>query len=177
MCLSTILDIIALGLLLITLIVLSIYTYQTYRLRKETVKQTELSLRPYVILTPAISGRRLNFENIGHSHAIDVSIDILHYLNAFIVRHNPHHLVRKSQKVGVGFVLVGENEEAEEMVNASPDHLGYPFFAHLENKEDYLLTVRYKNIEGTPYYTRLEVRVHERRVIIKKFHKDKEPRS
>jgi len=85
--------------------------------------------------------------------------------------------VRHGQKVKVGFLLVGRDAEADEMVKASPSNMGFPFFERLEKVKDYTLTVRYKNFEGTSYYTQLEVRVHERRVIVKESDKDKEPRS
>ena len=176
MCLSTILDILTTGLLLATLGVLIKYTVETTRLRKEAVRQTELSQRPYVILIHTGSGL-LSFENIGLSHALDVSIDVQH-MDVFLVRFQPCHLVRKGQKVKAGFLLVGKDAEADEIIRGfGSANIGFPFFETHENIKDYLLTVRYENIEGTRYYTQLEVRVDERRVIIKGSDKDKKPRS
>ena len=183
MCLSNILQLIstvfyvisALA-LIITLCVLIWYAWETRGLRKETVRQTELSQRPYVILIHTGSGL-LSFENIGLSHALDVSIDVQH-MDVFLVRFQPCHLVRKGQKVKAGFLLLGKDAEADEIIKGfGSANIGFPFFETHENIKDYPLTVRYENIEGTRYYTRLEVRVDERRVIIKGSDKDKKPRS
>ena len=165
--------------LVITMGVIIWYALETRKLRKETVKQTELSLRPYVILVRSMGGRYdLAFENIGLSHALNVSIDILK-MNAFFYRFQPCYLVRQGKKVAIeALPPFGKNEESERMIRGLDDeHLGLPFFEGLDKAKDYSLTVRYKNIEGTPYYTRLEVRVEEKRVIVKESHKDKEPRS
>jgi len=155
--------------LVITMGVIIWYALETRKLRKETVKQTELSLKPYVILIHTGSGL-LSFENIGQSHALDVTIDILH-MNVFLVRFQPCNLVRHGQKVKLGFLLVGKNETAERMLRGVNVDLGFPFFEGLEKVKDYPLTIRYKNIEGTSYYTQLEVRVKERRVVVLKSEK------
>ena len=158
--------------LLITLGVLIWYALETRKLRKETVKQTELSVRPYVILTPALVRDGLYFENIGLSHALDVTIDILH-MNVFFLRFQPCNLVRHGQKVKVEFLLVGKNKEADAMVKASPNKMGFPFFEGLEKVKDYPLTMHYKNIEGTSYYSQFEARIDEKRVIVIKSEKSK----
>jgi len=164
--------------LVITMGVIILYALETRKLRKETVKQTELSLRPYVILVRSMGGRYdLAFENIGQSHALDVSIDILE-MNEFFYRFQPCHLVRQAKEVTVKAEPFGKNEKSERMIRSlDVDHSGLPFFEGLDKAKDYPLTMRYKNIEGTYYYTRLEVRVEERRVIVKESHQDKEPRS
>jgi len=79
--------------LIITLGVLFWYACEARGLKKESIKQTELSLRPYVILIHTGSGL-LSFENIGQSHALDVVIDILE-MNFFRVRFQPCYLVRQ----------------------------------------------------------------------------------
>ncbi len=176
MCLSTILDFLTTGLLLATLGVLIKYTVETTRLRKETVRQTELGQTPCLILTPTTTNF-VYIENIGLGHALDVSIDILK-IDTFLYRFDPCHLVRLGKKVKVKKLLVSAGAETDERVRRLDSiGLGFPYFIELDNKKDYPLTVRYENIEGTRYYTQLEVRVHDRRVIIKKFDKDKKPRS
>ena len=176
MCLSNILQLVSTGALIVTLSVLIWYACETRGLRKETVKQTELSQRPYLILTPTTTNF-VYIENIGHGHALDVSIDILK-IDTFLYRFDPCHLVRLGKKVKVKKLLVSAGAETDERVRRLDSiGLGFPYFIELDNKKDYPLTVRYENMEGTRYYTQLEVRVHERRVIIKKSDKDKKPRS
>ncbi|HEB36974.1 hypothetical protein LCGC14_0941190 [marine sediment metagenome] len=158
--------------LLITLGVLIWYAWETRGLRKEAVRQTELSQRPYVILIHTGSGL-LSFENIGLSHALDVSVDVQH-MDVFLVRLQPCHLVRKGQKVKAGFLLEGKDAEADEIIRGfGSGNIGFPFFETHENIKDYPLTVHYENIEGTRYYTQLEVRVKERRVVVLKSEKSK----
>ena len=73
MCLATILDIITTVFLLATLIVISIYTYQTYKLRQETTRQTELSQRPFVmIFEPDLN--KIKYKNSGQGIALNISI-------------------------------------------------------------------------------------------------------
>ncbi len=73
MCLATILDIITTVFLLATLIVLIIYTYQTYKLRQETTRQTELSQRPFVmIFEPDLN--KIKYKNSGQGIALNISI-------------------------------------------------------------------------------------------------------
>ena len=73
MCLSTFLDIIATGFLLVTLIVISIYTYQTYKLRQETTRQTELSQRPFVMIFET-DLNKIKYKNSGQGIALNISI-------------------------------------------------------------------------------------------------------
>ena len=158
--------------LIITLGVLIWYACEARGLKKESIKQTELSQRPYVILIHTGSGL-LSFENIGLSHALDVSVDVQH-MDVFLVRLQPCHLVRKDQKVKAGFLLEGKDAEADEIIRGfGSENIGFPFFETHENIKDYPLTVHYENIEGTRYYTRLEVRVKERRVVVLKSEKSK----
>jgi len=177
-CLATNLDIITTGLLLVTLIVLIIYTIATWLLRQETVRQTELKLRPYIILTPNEDDESLfSFENIGNGHALDVHIDIL-IIDTFFYHFDPCHLVRQGKKEKVVPNALSTGIETDERVmELDSMGLGFPYFIELDNKKDYPLKVHYENIEGKRYYTRLEVRVHEHRIIIKGSDKDKEPRS
>ncbi len=96
--------------LVITMGVIIWYALETRKLRKETVKQTELSLRPYVILVRSLGRYGLSFENIGLSHALNVSIDILK-MNAFFYRFQPCHLVRQDKKVAIeALPPFGKNE-------------------------------------------------------------------
>lgn len=170
---STLFQVISTLALILTLGVLIWYAITTWLLRQETVRQTELKLRPYLILTPTKTNL-VYIENIGNGHALDVRFDDILNIKPFKYRFNPCHLVRQSKKVKLGFVVVSKGEETDERVmELDRQGKGFPFFAYLEKRKDYSLTVSYKNVEGKRYYTRLEVRVHEDRIIIK----GSEPRS
>src|SRR5437867_4067328 len=67
------------GILIITAGVIGWYTVETYRLRKEAQKQTELQLRPLVILkgSPPVQGRDswiFQVGNVGNSTAMNVAV-------------------------------------------------------------------------------------------------------
>lgn len=166
---STLFQVISTLALILTLGVLIWYAITTWLLRQETVRQTELKLRPYLILTPTKTNL-VYIENIGNGHALDVFIeDKILKRKPFFYRFNPCHLVRQSKKVKVGFVVVSTGEETDErVIELDRQGKGFPFFKHHEKRKDYSLTISYKNIEGKRYYTRLEVRVHEDRIIIKR---------
>lgn len=163
------LEIITASLLGLTLIAIIWYAWETRRLRIENVKQTELSLRPYIILYSTQAGK-IGVENIGLSHALDVVIDTLE-MNVFRVLFQPRSLVRHGQPVAIEVTLEGKNPEADKMIRDFGADLGFPFFKDLEKVRDYPLTVHYKNIEGTSYFTQLEVKVKEKRIVVIKSEK------
>ena len=65
--------------LAVTAGIIAWYTVETHRLRRETVRQNELQLRPYVV--PSFSATRdsykLELKNIGKGTATNVRIDTL----------------------------------------------------------------------------------------------------
>lgn len=61
--------------LVITLIALIKYTYETYRMRQESEKQLELSTRPFVIINPSSNAEQYELKNLGNSPALNVKID------------------------------------------------------------------------------------------------------
>jgi len=156
------LQIISVSLLGLTLVAIIWYAWETRKLRMETVKQTELSLRPYVILNQTYVDR-IDFENIGLSHALDVRIDDLE-TPLFRVLFEPCCLVRHGQSVNVKFHLEGKDQETKEILKASRSTLGFPFFKYYEPAKDYSLMIQYNNIEGISYYTLLEVKLKENRI-------------
>jgi hypothetical protein len=71
---------------IITLGVLIKYTCETYRMRRESEKQVELSTRPFVIISPSSQAGQYELRNLGNSPALNVKIDdinvdgIFHYI-------------------------------------------------------------------------------------------------
>jgi len=65
--------------LAITAAIIAWYTVETYRLRRETVRQNELQLRPYVVPTFSAKrdGYKLELKNIGKGTATNVHLDTL----------------------------------------------------------------------------------------------------
>lgn len=66
------------GVLTITAGIIAWYTVETYRLRREMVRQNEISLRPYLVpsFPETREGYKLELKNIGRGTATNIRIDI-----------------------------------------------------------------------------------------------------
>lgn len=161
MCLSTILDIIATGFLLATLIVLIIYTYQTYRLREETTKQTELSLRPFVIISifkdEAGLSQRLVYKNIGHSPALDVETEPFD-AEAYILKFGKWGLIESEKQKNLNPKGEGKTGFTDVLLQAVPTPSFTPKeLNEFDDNREFILNIRYKNIEKLSYQTQVKI--------------------
>jgi hypothetical protein len=75
-------DVIQATVLIITLLVLIKYTYETSELRQETKKQTELGMRPFVIISYMESEDTFKYANLGFGNALKTRIDDLSLINS-----------------------------------------------------------------------------------------------
>jgi len=167
-CLSTILDIITTVFLLATLIVISIYTYQTYKLRQETTnlrqettRQTELSLRPFIIISvfedSAGLSQRLVYKNIGHSPALDVETEPFD-TETYILNFKKWGLIEIGKKQD----LNPKGEVKPGLKDAFIQAVSSPSFTPKEldkrnNDQEFILNIHYKNIEKIPYQTQVKI--------------------
>lgn len=110
--------------LLITLVVLIFYTVATFGLKKATVKQTELSLRPFVVICvlPDNIGchDQLVYKNIGHSPALDVrtlSIDA----GSFLIDFMNQSLIEVGDKKELNPKPRGKDDVSEGLIRALAD--------------------------------------------------------
>lgn len=161
MCLATILDIITTVFLLATLIVLIIYTYQTYRLRQETTKQTELSLRPFIIISvfedSAGSSQRLVYRNIGHSHALDVETEPFD-AEAYILNFGKWGLIESDEQKDLKLKGEGKNGVSDAFIQAVPTPSFTPKeLDEFDNEREFILNIHYKNIEKVSYQTQVKI--------------------
>ena len=161
MCLATILDIITTVFLLATLIVLIIYTYQTYRLRQETTKQTELNLRPFIIISvfedSAGLSQRLVYRNIGHSHALDVETEPFD-AEAYILNFGKWGLIESDEQKDLKIKGEGKTGLSDAFLQA----VRTPSFTPKEldkydNDREFILNIHYKNIEKVSYQTQAKI--------------------
>ena len=168
MCLSTILDIITTGFLLGTLIVISIYTYQTYKLRQETTnlrqettRQTELSLRPLIIISVfkemAGISHRLVYKNIGHSPALDVETEPFD-AEAYILNFGKWGLIESDEQKDLNIKGEGKTGLSDAFLQA----VRTPSFTPKEldkynNDREFILNIHYKNIEKVSYQTQVKI--------------------
>ena len=155
MCLSTILDIIATGFLLFTLIVLSIYTYQTYRLRQETVKQTELSQRPFVMIFDS-KMLGIRYKNSGQGIALNIEIMPYEYEDYRVAFKKETILNAKEKSTFTLYPIVTKTKTgkilASEAINFTPNQL-----RRFNSDIVHNLDIRYENIEKKRYQTRVQI--------------------
>ena len=156
MCLSTILDIIATGFLLFTLIVLIIYTVETSKLRKETVKQTELSQRPFVMIFEA-NNHRLKYRNSGQSIALNTRIKPFEDRDYTIT-------FKKENLLGLDEISRHDiNPEVKDNKTGGvlPPDIKIPFTPYELRTAHFtvvrILEIYYENIEGKCYQTRVQI--------------------
>ncbi len=161
MCLSTILDIITTVFLLGTLIVISIYTYQTYKLRQETTRQTELSQRPFIIISvfedSAGLSQRLIYKNIGHSPALDVKTEPFD-AEAFILHFKKWGLIESDEQKGLKPKGEGTTALGERLIRAAPPTSFTPKALDERDSDlELMLNIYYKNIEKVSYQTQAKI--------------------
>ena len=161
MCVSTILNIITTVFLLATLIVLIIYTYQTYRLRRETTKQTELNLRPFIVISvfedSAGLSQRLVYRNIGHSHALDVETEPFD-AEAYILNFGKWGLIEPDEQKDLKLKGEGKNGVSDVLIQAVPTPSFTPKeLDEFDDERELILNIHYKNIEKVSYQTQVKI--------------------
>jgi hypothetical protein len=64
--------------LFVTAVIIAWYTVETYKLRRETVRQNEINLRPYLVpsFPETREGYKLEVKNIGNGTATNIRINI-----------------------------------------------------------------------------------------------------
>ena len=147
--------------LFITLVVLIFYTVATFGLKKATVKQRELSLRPFVVICalPDNEGHhdQLVYKNIGHSPALDVRT-LTFDAGAFLIDFMSQSLIEVGEKKELSPKARGKDDVSEGLIRALADP-GFAPRALTERASDLnlVLIVSYKNIEQTLYKTKIQL--------------------
>jgi len=154
-CLATILDIITTVFLLVTLIVLIIYTYQTYRLRQETTKQTELSQRPFVMIFDS-KMLGIRYKNSGQGIALNIEIVPYEYEDYRIAFKKETILNTKEKSTFTLYPIVTKTKTgktlASEVINFTSNQL-----RRFNSDIVHNLDIRYENIEQKRYQTLVKI--------------------
>src|SRR4030042_5733804 len=150
-------DFISTLVLVITLIVLIFYTIATFGLKKAAVKQTELNLRPFVVICiftdNAGVSERLVYKNIGHSPAIDVRTEPFD-ARAFFLDFERQSLIEVGEMKDLNPKGRGKNSLGESLIRSVPVPSFTPKALAERNSDlDLILTIRYKNLEQITYRT------------------------
>lgn len=157
--------------LFLTFLAVIYYACETQKLRKATVKQTELSLRPFVTITQSESAtyspgfgkgtHHFLYKNIGHSPALDVKTKPFK-TEAFILESAKWGLIEVGETKDLN--LKGEtNPDAKDKAVRSISIKSFP--THFTPKElnerdsdfEIFLDISYKNIEKKSYSTKVKI--------------------
>jgi len=133
--------------LLITLGVIILYTIFTYGLKKTTVKQTELSLRPCIIFTWD-SGFR--FKNTGLSPALNIKIDDFEIDEYEFIFYRLDSLMPNETKK----IMMHIKKKAGE-VSKMRKYLHFIF--DTTKQKEIPLIIHYENLENERYFSRLKI--------------------
>lgn len=139
--------------LFLTLLAVVWYACETRKLRIETIKQTELSLRPFVILSYNEREGKFQIENIGKSTALKVKITDIP-----IVKKNGKLYIRYVfNKIDV--IIPEEKKEVTGEIKINEGISGdFPvFMSHFFPEsaiKSYDFFINYTNINNEPYKTK-----------------------
>lgn len=141
--------------LFFTLLAVIWYANETRKLRIETVNQTELSLRPIIVLSyyaNASSQRIFKIENIGKAPALNVKIDDI----PIIKKDGGIHIRYIFNKINI----IVQNEKRDitgkikENGNCSRNsHLFMSHFSPRSAVRSYDFIINYRNVNNKPYKT------------------------
>ena len=183
MCLSNILQLISTVFyvistlaLIITLCVLMWYAWETRGLRKETVKQTELSQRPCVVLD--YEPGRISYKNIGNSPAFNLKVEPLELKDindktVFILHFNQVYMLEPDSLADVKWDVEFIDKNIEKIFKQFEIEVDFPFFigalpaGEFGKITDYEpMIIQYKNLDNKPYQTTIQPKVEEKEIEI-----------
>ncbi len=122
------------------------YTWEANLLRLESQRQTEIQLRPFVIIVPSLLG--LHLKNIGNGTALNVSVEDVQVDTNFDVKiHFPDHtpvLMKDETTEAIRVEGYNNGKPAGDFFNA---HL-YPEYANRDLK----LRIEFQNVESQAYF-------------------------
>ena len=149
-------DLISTLVLIITLVVIIFYTVATFGLKKAAVKQTELNLRPFVVIcihTDGSGHSELVYKNIGHSPALDIRTESFD-AGAFILNFDMQSLIEVGETRELNPKARGKDNLASGLISAVSDPGFTPkALAARDSDLNLFLTISYKNIEQIGYRT------------------------
>ncbi len=152
------------------------YAWKTRDLWKETVRQTEIQLTPYIILDYTDN---LICRNIGNSSAINVEISTFEAIDKdsekliFRVTFPPLYVLEPKQEKIIEPEIKFEDKELEYFVEAYEglNKKWFPFFTKESKVEEYSLVIDYENLENVPFRAEFIVKCREEKIKVVKIGK------
>jgi len=151
------LDIVQTFVIILTLLVLIKYTYETYKLRRETEKQIKFITRPFVVINRSINGDNYVLKNVGNGVAFNVRIDDIVYQSrkdkSKIIFRIPQYkeLIMPNSEIPIKDFLVidpksGESTNGQGMFD-------FNVLIGLSENNDLEIKILYNNVLGQEYVT------------------------
>jgi hypothetical protein len=144
--------------LLATAIVILFYTLETYKLRRETQRQIELQIRPFVIFQ--FTGRTISLKNVGNGTALNVRLDDLALSESQDIK------ISFSQKIPI--LLKNEGIEIQPECFRKDRSVGEFFLANIHPEyanQTYHIIIRFQNIEFKSYSVKEEISPNELKIL------------
>jgi hypothetical protein len=132
--------------------ILIVYAFTTYKLWKESKKQTELSIAPFITIKYDNEKKQFYARNCGRGVAFNVEMGVFKLLVAEI----KEPLLLKFDPID--FLEPSEQKPFEINKGTNPewtDVLFYRISPDGHKKEDYTFFIQYKNTLGHQYYTEI----------------------
>ena len=141
--------------LVITMGVIIWYALETRKLRKETVKQTELSQRPFVMIFDS-KMLGIRYKNSGQGIALNIEIMPYEYEDYRVAFKKETILNAKEKSTFTLYPIVTKTKTgkilASEAINFTPNQL-----RRFNSDIVHNLDIRYENIEKKRYQTRVQI--------------------
>ncbi len=143
--------------LLGTLGVLIKYTVETTRLRKETVKQTELSQRPFVTVYHSTLYSGLKYKNSGQGIALNIEILPLIHDNNLTTEFSKETVLSAGEISDLTIDRTVKNTETGEIASPVAVHDTPQELRQRDIDDVFIWNIRYDSIEKKRYQTLMKV--------------------
>lgn len=135
--------------LILTMIAIILYTIETGRLRRATVRHTELSLRPLVVIDwDETEGSKYVLRNMGKGHALKVKVEDISVINEEQIKiayNFPEQSMIPADKFQHLIIKVGDEEASSFQLGALNPYSAIRSFNYI---------VKYTDINKKPYRTK-----------------------
>ncbi|MFW9851817.1 MAG: hypothetical protein ACFFDS_02655 [Candidatus Thorarchaeota archaeon] len=133
--------------LFLTFIAIVYYAWETQKLRKAIVKQTELSLRPLVTIN--FEKGEFCLHNIGNSPALNITIDTLKDSQSKLYEFSPVVLLDSKEFTSRILFQKINLEKNQKLLKQGLEQIDIP--------DEFSLTIHYENIENKCFYSKVTI--------------------
>jgi len=156
------------GVLWGTGVVILLYTYETYQMRRELVRQNEIAIQPLVLatvetrqLTLNTYGRQVVLRNIGRGPALHVHVDDFQHIpdgeGEWLLRIPPADCIEPGGEAVRGVIQVARRKGEEVYRGADRDRGFVGVLDPDSANKTYEIIVRYEDIAHRKYWAKVQM--------------------